>query len=176
MSLSSSSIQKGMTMAFAMILVSALSPLGFAQGIVDQTNDPGVRTAVIRRLLTADSEVALRGYLSLVHDPATRAEAFAVADELTNPPLDALLAHLDDDDQIMRVSSALVLGRVNGPKVTQALIDRVMQRPRGQVEAWAALLACRGELAGNFISYASGRPRLLAQVNNAQVQWMQLIQ
>jgi hypothetical protein len=33
-----------------------------------------------------------------------------------------------------------------------------------------ALLACRGELADEFLSYASRRPQFLGQVNHARVQ------
>ena len=67
--------------------------------IVGQTNDRRVRASLLHRLLTADSESALRGYLSLIHRDAIRAEALAAADTAAEPLLAELLALLEDEDE-----------------------------------------------------------------------------
>ena len=51
---------------------------GLAQTI-GNSSDANVRSALILRLLTADSQAGLLGYLSLVRNDATRAEALSVA-------------------------------------------------------------------------------------------------
>jgi hypothetical protein len=142
--------------------------------LIGQTEDARVRTAVVRRLLTADSERGLRGYLSLVEDHQTRALALAVADELSEPPVARLFACLDDGDAAVRLAAAVVLGHLNGPEITKALVDRVVQDPAATAEAWIALLACRGEYAEEFLSYATRQPQLLVHVNSARVHWARI--
>ncbi len=142
---------------------------------VAQTTDSHVRRALIRRLLTSGDDLALRGYLSLLHDEATRGEALAVADAVPQLPLTSLLALFEDEEKTVRLSAAMVLGHVNGPEVTKALISLVIQEPSGPTEAWIALLACRGELAEQFLAYATFRPQLLGRVNNARVQLARMI-
>jgi hypothetical protein len=143
--------------------------------VVGQTTDRRVRAALYRRLLTANCGPALRAYLSLVHNDATRGEALAVADAAEQPLRDALLALLEDEDKAVRTSAALVLGHVNGPEVTKSLIALVMQKPPNPAEAWIALLACRGERAEEFLAYATRQPQLLGQVNRARMRWARMI-
>jgi hypothetical protein len=139
-----------------------------------QTADARVRAALARRLITADSEHGLLGYLSLVEDNDTRNLALAVVDGLPEPPVAKLLASLDDDDAAIRLSAAVVLGHLNGPEITKALVDRVVQAPAATAEAWIALLACRGEYAEDFLSYATRQPQLLVHVNSARVHWARM--
>ncbi len=143
--------------------------------VVGRATDQRVRAALFNRLLTADSEPALRGYLSLVQHDATRAEALAVADAVGQPLLASLLALLDDEDEAVRLSAALVLGHANGPEVTHALIARVTQQPSDRTETWIALLVCRGAQAEEFFAYATRQPRLLGQVNLARVRLTRMI-
>ena len=142
--------------------------------IVGQATDRRVRTALLKRLLTADCEPALRGYLSLIHDDAICGEALAVADAAAQPLLGQLLTLLDDEDDSVRISAALVLGHMNGPEVTNSLIARVTQEPPSPTEAWIALLACRGVQAEEFFAYATRQPQLLGQVNLARVWWARM--
>jgi hypothetical protein len=143
--------------------------------VVSQAADVRVRAAVARRLLTAGSEGGLRGYLSLVKGNETRALALIVADELPDPPVPKLLSCLDDDDEAVRLSAAVVLGHLNGPEIAKALVDRVVQDPAATAETWIALLACRGEYAEEFLSYATRQPQLLAHVNSARVHWARIM-
>ncbi len=139
--------------------------------VVGQTTDRRVRAAILSRMLTADPKPALRSFLSLIHDDAIRGEALAVADAHARPLLGELLNLLEDEDESVRISAALVLGHVNGPEVTDSLIARVTQETPPPSEAWIALLACRGARAEEFFAYATRQPRLLGQVNLARVWW-----
>jgi hypothetical protein len=141
-----------------------------------KADDPAVRTAIYRRLLEADSPLALRGYLSLVSDRTFRAEALSAADSVAQPPLETLLRLLADEEKAVRVAAALVLGRLNGPDVTAALITLVAENPSAPSEAWVALLACRGESADRFLADASRHPRMLGHVNHARLFWARMIQ
>ena len=143
--------------------------------VVGQASDRRVRAALICRLLTAESEAALHGYLSLVRHEAMRGEALAVAEDVAQPVLAALLGLLDDEDEAVRISAAVVLGHVNGPEVTNLLISRVTEEPSDSTETWIALLACRGEQAEEFFAYAGCQPRLLVHVNRARVWWARTI-
>jgi HEAT repeat protein len=141
---------------------------------LDVAGDEHVRQAIIERLLAADSEAARRAYLSLVATESTRREALAVARQLPEPPINSWLENLDDDDESVRLSAALVLSTVNGPEVTRSLIDRVTARPADSTEAWIALLGCRGEMADEFCAYAMQRPKLLGYFNGARLRWARM--
>lgn len=142
---------------------------------VGQTTDQRVRAALLHRLLIADSDAALRGFLRWVNDGALRAEALAAAEAADESLFPTLLGLLRDEDKAVRISAALVLGHVNGPEVTRSLIDMVTREPSGPTEAWIALLACRGEQADQFFAYATRHPLLLGHVNRARVRWTSMI-
>jgi hypothetical protein len=158
--------------------IAALEQIVGVEGLpqlLRASNDRNLRATILRRLLAADPEAGLLNYLSLVHDEATRSESLAVAGAAPSLPMDELFALLDDSKQSVRLSAALVLGHVDGPAVTRRLIARVTRQPAKSREAWMALLTCRGELADEFFAYAMRRPQLLGYVNNARVQWSQMI-
>ena len=141
------------------------------------SNDARVRGMLMQRLLTAEANETNEGvgaYLSLVQDAALRGEALAAADAVSKLPVQALMARLQSDADAVRLSAALVLGHVNGPEVTRSLVELVSAERPAPTEAWIALLACRGELAEEFLSYATRRPQLLGQVNHARVQWTRI--
>jgi hypothetical protein len=142
---------------------------------MEQTAHSGVRAALIRRLLTADSDAGLRGYLLLVENESSRAEALVALDALPESPSAALLALLDNSNRNVRLSAAVVLGHLNGPDVTRALVDRITRDPANANEAWIALMACRGELAAEFLSYATSQPQLLPHFNSARVWWARVV-
>jgi HEAT repeat protein len=145
------------------------------RGVVDETSHTGLQMALIRRLLVANSEAALGSYLSLVETSDTRAVALAVADEHQDPPVDKLLTFLDHEEESVRISAAVVLGHINGPDVAKSLVERVTQNPEADVEAWIAILACRGPVAEEFLAYATRQPQLLAHVNSARVRWARIV-
>jgi len=149
-------------------------------GLLVHTRDRSVRAAIVGRLFTADTDTAMRVYLSLIHDEATRAEALAVAGTVSGPSLERLLKLLMDEDKSVRLSAALVLGRANGPEITRALIELVTREASSSTdariakersaEAWIALLQCRGEQAEEFFAHVQYRPKLLGPFNRAFAQ------
>lgn len=145
-------------------------------GVARQSKHRDFRTALMARMLAADSDEALRDFLSLVRDQAFSAEALAVADGVEQPPILPLMKLLEDDDKSTRLAAAIVLGHMNGPEVTAALIKLVTDRPSASAEAWVALLACRGESANRFLAVASQEPRWLGHVNNARITWARMVQ
>jgi hypothetical protein len=134
------------------------------------------RIALYERLLTANSFVAIPNYLALVASPGTRAEALSAARTTGERlPLEPLLRELDSSDKTTRLAAAMVLGDVNGPAVSAALIARVSATDRAPVEAWVALLACRGPAVDQFLAAARRQPRMLGQVNNARALWARMV-
>ncbi len=140
-----------------------------------QSADRNVRAGIFRRLFTADTEPALRAYLSLVQEDATRGEALAVADAASDRCLAMLLDRLGDEEKAVRLSAALVLGRVNGPEVTRSLIALVTRDSKSPAEAWIALTACRGQQVEQFFAYAMSDPQLLGHVNRARLWWVRMM-
>ena len=170
-------LRLGQTEAFrdeALATIERIVGIERMADVLVQTGDRSVRAAIFRRLLTADSDPALSLYLSLVGDDAVRDEALAVADAVAQGVLPALLARLDDEDEAVRLSAALVLGRANGPEVTDSLIALVTREAPSPVEAWIALVACRGEQAEEFFAYATRQPLLLGRVNRARMWWARM--
>lgn len=145
--------------------------------LVRETGDRSMRAALMRRLLKADSDGALRGYLSLVADRTTQAESLAAAEKISGPLLEKLLALLDDEDQNVRFSAALVLGHGDGPEVAASLVALVARpattedEDARRTEAWMALMACRDRQTGVFLAQAMYQPKLLKHLNRARVQW-----
>jgi hypothetical protein len=109
-----------------------------------------------------------------VADEVTRGEALAAARATADLPIDSLVPLMDAANSSVRLAAARVLGHVNGPQVSRALIARVTQSDRAPVEAWMALLVCRGPAVDQFLGQAMHQPRLLAQVNNARAYWARM--
>jgi hypothetical protein len=136
-------------------------------------SDVGLRAAAYDRLLQNDAKPAFEAYLALVADESTRREALDAIPRDKNPPIDALLNVLTDDERPLRIAAALTLSRINTPEVVEKLIDRVTS-PDSSSEAWMALYACRNETADRFLATASQNPRLLGRYNYARLQWTRL--
>jgi HEAT repeat protein len=143
---------------------------------VGLSTDSAVRKAIVLRLLASDSQDGLPSFLSLVANPATRADALLAAKSMPTPPIERLIPLLDSPDESVRVYSAIALGHINGPETTQLLIARITQKPANSREAWLALMECRGATAREFLAYATRSPQLLGYYNNARVRWAQVIQ
>jgi hypothetical protein len=146
---------------------------GMAQA-AHRATDRSVRSALFLHLLAADSRSGLLSYLSLVGNEATRSEALSVAKSAPHATIERLLALLDDPDESVRVAAAIVLANINGSETTRLLIARVTEQPGNSCEAWLALMECRGEMAREFLDYATNRPQLLGYYNNARVRRAQM--
>jgi hypothetical protein len=143
--------------------------------VVPMTHHREVRAALLQRLLTANSPVALRNFLQIASNRALRPVALAAAMSCPEFPVESLLASLEDENKQIRLAAAIVLGHVDGPQVAQSLIAIASRRDGAPVEAWVALLACRDAAADRFLAQASIEPRWLGQVNNARVYWARFI-
>jgi hypothetical protein len=159
----------------ALATIERVAGIGGLAQTVQNSNNGAVRSAIIARLLCADSRPGLLAYLSLVESDTTRDEALAVAKDAPQFPIDELVALLDYSEERVRMAAAVTLGHVNGPETTRRLIERITEQPAKSREAWFALMACRGEMAHDFLAYATRRPKLLGYYNNARVQWAQMI-
>jgi hypothetical protein len=159
----------------ALDAVERIVGVGGLSGVVRETPDRRVREAILTRLVRAGSDEAARGYLTLTADERLREEAIAAAEAAGPSFAAAMLDLLDDEDKAVRRAAALVLGRVNGPEITQSLIARVTDDPSRSTETWMALLACRGEQAQEFFAMAMSSPRFLGRVNCARVEWARMI-
>ena len=151
--------------------------------LASQTDNRHVRAAIYERLLGADSEPALRGYLFLVSSEAYGAEALAAADTVSGPLLQRLLDLLKDKDEGVRLAAAMVLGHANGPEVADALIELVTTKKDppsspaeswNPTEAWIAIMACRSRQTEEFLSYVQCQPKLLGQFNRAMARLAQI--
>jgi hypothetical protein len=169
------SVRQGENQELVLAVVEQIEGVEGLVRVAKQTTDAELRDVIVLRLLKFDSSDAKTAYLMLVRDGTTRDVALAAVDSLTSPPVQELFDSLDHDDQWARVASAIVLAHLNGPEVTQSLINRVLKSPSEATEAWIALMACRGEGAGDFLSYAATAPQLLGHMNSARVQWEQMV-
>ena len=68
-----------------------------------------------------------------------------------------------------------MLGHVNGPAVSTALIARVSQPERRRSRPGSPCLACRGDAVDQFLAQAARRPQMLGQVNNARAYWARMM-
>lgn len=159
--------------------IDALERIGGEEGLVAvayESNSSAVRRAIVTRLLGSGSESSLRRCVAMAGDVVMRADVLAAADALESPPTGELLAMLRGDEQALRFPAAIILGHLNGPRVTAGLIAIVTEDPAAPPEAWLALLACRDESAARFLADAALHPRLLGHVNNARMTWARMVQ
>lgn len=142
--------------------------------VVRMASDEQVRYALLQRLLAAETPPALIAYLAVVRDDSLRDEAIAAGVELPQLPIQRFIELLGHEDEAVRLSSAIVLGRMNRCEMTEALIARIQLQPSDSKEAWFALFACRCDAADTFLIHATRSPKLLGQFNNARLQWSRL--
>lgn len=129
-------------------------------------SDRGGRQQWLAQVL---SEHRVDLFLKYVRDPATRDDALAATERVEHPPLKQLLDALDDPHEEVRLAAARVLGRIDGPITTAALVRRVND-PAVRREALAALMFSDGPEAATFLRAARGNPRLAAQVHSLELQ------
>jgi hypothetical protein len=107
----------------------------------------------ITRLLRGNS-TDFQSYLQLVADPQTRAEALAVLDRISSPPIERLMQVLAGPRADLRVPAALALGRIDGPATTRRLVEMIDQN-QSRREAFIALASSRGREARAYVRRAA---------------------
>ena len=144
--------------------------------VIRSSSNPNVRSSLILPLLASDSQAGLLKYLSLIGDNATRADALATAKGAPNVPVEQLITLLDNSDQSVAWRRDHARPYQWPRDQRDLLIARVTEQPAHSREAWLALMQCRGEMARDFLAYATRSPQLLGYYNNARVHWSQMIQ
>jgi hypothetical protein len=109
---------------------------------------------------------AMRIYFQWVANAKTSEIALAALAEVSAPPVDLLLALLDSQRQADRVASAIVLGRLRDPRISDLLIRRAMKDAGGQ-ESLLALVARSDPSASRFVALAWNDPVLAGPIRAA---------
>jgi hypothetical protein len=135
--------------------------------------EPSLQQQLIGQLLSRSSPDAVALFLDLFASAQTRNAALAVLDDQPSPPVDLLFAALNNGDTAQRLSAAVVLGRIDGPRVTERLVAQVLRHVNRQ-EAFVALLASSGAEAQQFVSAARRDQYLIAAVYSAQLELRRL--
>jgi len=144
-------------------------------GLANVERDPTLQQELVGRLLSRNTPDAVKLYLDLLAAPQTRDAAFAALDGVASPPIEFLFAELNGGNTSRRLAAALVLGRVDGPQVTERLVAQAFG-PVNRQEALLALVASSGPDARRFVDAARRDQTLFAAVNSAQLQLQRLFQ
>lgn len=143
--------------------------------LVRDEGEPALQRELAGKLLARSSPLSVSLYLDLLSLPSTRPSAVAVLDELSHPPVDVLFAFLNNPDASRQLQAAFVLGRLDGPQITQRLIQQVQWHVNRQ-EALVALLASSGMEARQFVTSARSDQSLFAAVNSAEFELQRTFQ
>lgn len=139
-----------------------------------RTSQPGPRREAIGQLLALGAEPAVTAFLAMVLNDAMRDDALAALHGSSNPPVEKLIAALDDARVDRRFAAAKSLGTLcNRPDVSQAL-RRMVDTNRHRREALAALLSCPSQEATLFINTARTRSSIDAEVRAVQTELQHL--
>lgn len=137
--------------------------------------EPALQRELAGKLLARSSPQSVALYLDLLSLPSARLSAVAVLEELSSPPVDVLFAFLNNPDASRQLQAAFVLGRLDGPQITQRLIRQVQWHVNRQ-EALVALLASSGTEARRFVTSARSDQKLFAAVNSAEFELQRAFQ
>lgn len=157
-------------------LVSRSSPAEVAQFVLQlrQETDQAKRRSQLQQLLEVENQSALVAYLSLLRDETLDEQALLAAVESQAFPVERLVALLDHEEKQVQWMAARLLAVANRCEMTEPLIARIHEQPSDSTPAWFTLFTCRCERADEFLAYASQRPQLLGQFNNARLQWQRM--
>ena len=136
--------------------------------VARRASDVGQRRDALAELLES-GESALPLYLAFVVDDTTRADALAAAHLAKSVSIDGLFAQLRSRRADLAVAAANVLGEIDGPVVTQRLIE-LIAADRNRREAFLALASSRGTEAQNFLKQAVGSAELSSWARSAIAQ------
>lgn len=143
-----------------------LAPEPAATTVADapSTRPPETLEALLRR----DPTTGVDRCLHLTASGHDR-DAAAALKSVRGPAVDRLFARLDDPRIDVRLAAARLLGKVDGPAVTQRLAEMVGEN-RNRREALAALMQSDGPEARQFVARAQGTRDLEAVVRSIAVQ------
>jgi hypothetical protein len=131
--------------------------------------EPTLQRQLLAGLLERGQNDAVTLFLNFVIDPRTSRVALDAVDAVADPPVDLVFQRLDDRYYPARMAAARVLGRIDGPVVTERLATMVERRVNRR-EALVALVSSPGQDAAQFLAEAEHRPALAAAVHAARLQ------
>ena len=131
--------------------------------------DPELRRSLLSTLLARRTEESVGLYLGFVNDQNFRTDALVAAATATEPPVDLLLAFLENSQKSWRLAAAQALGRLPDPDIAERLSESVF-RGVGRQEAIIALLLSSNAQAVGFLNQARQNLYLVATVQAAELQ------
>jgi HEAT repeat protein len=149
-------------------IAGILSPAQLTTRIADEA-DPARQRCLLGVLVTHPDPRALSTYLSFVANAATSDNALDALDDVADPPVDALFAHLDVPRTDRRLAAARALGRINGPAVSERLA-KMVERGVHRREALAALMSSSGDEASRFLAGFRRIPSLVSVIRSIELQ------
>jgi hypothetical protein len=133
-----------------------------------RTSDVEQREHLVRALLERRTGESASYFLGLVSSSELRAQALAIVGQMSNPPVEHLLALLENSQPAPRLAAAQALARLPQPDVAWQLRDRLGGVARQ--EALMALLMSRSSEAPRVIQSARDDVYLAAALYAAQHQ------
>lgn len=157
---------------FAADVMPGVARLGGADALVALV---GASQSVPRReamshLLALDTQLAVSKFLAMVLNDATRDDALAALHDCTAPPVDKLIAALDDARVDNRFAAAKALGALCDRRDVGEALRRMVSTNHNRREALAALLSCPSREATTFINTARARASVDAEVRAVQTE------
>jgi hypothetical protein len=131
--------------------------------------DPRKQRELIAEMLRGQGDLAVALYLEMVVDAKWRAVALSALDDVKDPPVQAFIDELGNSRVAVRFAAARVLGRIDGPETTLALV-RMVERNTKRREALAALMYSGGTDAAEFMDEARHVPGLAITVRAVEMQ------
>ncbi len=157
---------------FAADAMPGVARLGGADALVAlaRASQPVPRREAMSHLLTLDTQPAVSKFLAMVLNAATRDDALASLHDCTAPPVERLIAALDEPRVDNRFAAAKALGALCDRTEVGEALRRMVSTNRNRREALAALLSCPSREATTFINTARARASVDAEVRAVQTE------
>ena len=137
--------------------------------LAQQTGDAEMRTRLFSALLRRDPQRASESFLRFVEDPQRSDEALAALHAVPRDVIEQMFRRLDDPSVRTRMAAARVLGRIDGPVITQRLAQMVW-RNENRREALAALVSSGGSDAASFVAKAKRQVALASEIRAVETE------
>ncbi len=157
--------------------VQALAEVGDAETLArlaPKETDGQLQEELLAALLARGECRAVAAYLDLVTRPGLNGRPLAALSRVERPPVEMLFQFLEGPQVSRRLAAAVVLGRLDGPAITQRLI-RLAGGGATHQEAMVALLASSNEEATQFVQNARQNLLLAGVLSAANSRYQSLV-
>jgi hypothetical protein len=134
-----------------------------------------LQQTLLAELLSRADRRSVSFYLDCVAARPMREAALAAAKRVANPHIEVLFGFMEAPEYARRFAAARVLGRIDGPAVTERLIAMTAGGLRRQ-EAVVALLTSDGSEIQQFLASAQSDASLAALIRVGQYQLQSTLQ